>query len=118
MPQGLINKLMSVFNGQTANRPELNNQQHVVARVSYPLALGRQIIEPGIQAYTGSYVVNREQLSPGVKYRPDLSYPAQRMAAKAAEPRPAGGDGGERPEAGPRQGHPGSHPCRWHDPYA
>jgi hypothetical protein len=69
-----------VFNGQTANRPELNNQQHVVARVSYPLALGRHIIEPGLQAYTGSYVVNRDQLSAGVKHRPDLSYPDQRLA--------------------------------------
>lgn len=37
-----------VFNGQTANHPELNNQQHVVARVSYPLALSGQIIEPGL----------------------------------------------------------------------
>jgi hypothetical protein len=70
-----------VFNGQTANRPELNNQQHVVARVSYPLALGGQIIEPGLQAYTGSYVLNREQLSTGVKHRSDLSYPDQRVAA-------------------------------------
>jgi hypothetical protein len=70
-----------VFNGQTANRPELNNQQHMVARVSYPLVLGGQIIEPGLQAYTGSYVLNREQLSTGVKHRPDLSYPDQRVAA-------------------------------------
>lgn len=70
-----------VFNGQTANRPELNNQLHVVARVSYPLALGGQIIEPGLQAYTGSYVLNREQLTTGVKHRPDLSYHDQRVAA-------------------------------------
>lgn len=53
----------------------------MVARVSYPLALGGQIIEPGLQAYTGSYVLNREQLSTGVKHRPDLSYPDQRVAA-------------------------------------
>ena len=72
---------LGVFNGQTTNRPELNNQQHLVARVSYPLALGRQIIEPAIQAYTGRYVMAADQLSRGVKHRPDFSYPDQRLAA-------------------------------------
>ncbi|UOQ74493.1 porin [Hymenobacter cellulosilyticus] len=72
---------LGVFNGQTANRPELNNQRHVVARVSYPLLIGNQIIEPAVQAYTGHYVVAKDQLSSGVKHRPDLSYPDQRLAA-------------------------------------
>ncbi|QIX63056.1 porin [Hymenobacter lutimineralis] len=71
---------VGVFNGQTANRPELNNQRHVVARASYPLQLGRQLVEPGLQAYSGEYVVNRDQLSSGVKHRPDLRYPDQRVA--------------------------------------
>ncbi|SFQ41411.1 porin [Hymenobacter arizonensis] len=70
-----------VFNGQTANRPELNNQQHLVARLTYPLVLGRHIIEPGIQAYSGDYVVATDQLSTGVKTTPDRSYLDQRVAA-------------------------------------
>ena len=34
------------FNGQTANRPEMNNNLHVVSRFSYPMEMGTQIIEP------------------------------------------------------------------------
>lgn len=51
---------LGLYNGQTANRPELNSSPHVVARLSYPLRIGSQIIEPGIQAYTGSYVIPKE----------------------------------------------------------
>ncbi|UOQ76227.1 OprO/OprP family phosphate-selective porin [Hymenobacter sp. 5516J-16] len=72
---------LGVFNGQTANRPELNNQRHVVARITYPLAIGGQVLEPALQAYTGEYVVGKDQLSNGVKHRPDLRYPDQRAAA-------------------------------------
>ncbi|WP_426058853.1 porin [Hymenobacter sp. B1770] len=70
-----------VFNGQTANRPELNNQQHVVARFTYPLVVGRHIIEPSIQAYSGNYVVATDQLSTGVKTNPNRNYLDQRVAA-------------------------------------
>ncbi|WP_233254015.1 porin [Hymenobacter sedentarius] len=70
-----------VFNGQTANRPELNNQQHVVARVTYPVALGKHIIEPGLQAYSGNYVMPSDLLSAGVKTSADRSYRDQRVAA-------------------------------------
>ena len=73
---------LGVFNGQTTNRSELNNQQHVVARLAYPLALGRHIIEPGLQAYTGQYVMATDQLSTGVKTTSaDRSYLDQRVAA-------------------------------------
>jgi phosphate-selective porin len=70
-----------VFNGQTANKPEANDQLHVVSRFSYPLTVGRQIIEPGIQAYTGKYVVTAEQTSQGVKVNADRNYIDQRIAA-------------------------------------
>jgi len=98
---------IGTFNGQTANRPELNNQRHVVARVTYPVALGRQIIEPALQAYTGEYVVNRDQLSSGVKHRPDLRYPDQRVAATfVLYPQPFGVQAeynvGRGPEFNPR----------------
>lgn len=70
-----------VYNGQTANRPEQNDKLHVVTRFSYPMQIGNQIIEPGIQAYTGQYVVTREQTSTGAKFKADRNYLDQRAAA-------------------------------------
>ena len=98
---------LGVFNGQTTNRAELNSQQHVVARFSYPLALGRHFVEPGLQAYTGEYVMARDQLSAGVKHRPDLRYPDQRVAATLVlYPQPFGVQAefnvGQGPEFNPR----------------
>lgn len=58
---------IGIYNGQTANRPEANNSQHVVARFTYPFKLNNgRFIEPGIQAYTGKYVVTPEQITSGV----------------------------------------------------
>lgn len=55
---------LGVFNGQTANKAEANDNLHVVARVSYPLQLASgQIIEPGIQGYAGKYQIGPETLS-------------------------------------------------------
>lgn len=71
---------LGLYNGQTANRPELNSSPHVVARLSYPLRIGSQIIEPGIQAYTGSFVIPKEQLSDGVKYAVGRGYTDRRAA--------------------------------------
>ncbi|GAA4339262.1 porin [Flaviaesturariibacter amylovorans] len=80
-----------VFNGQTANRPEQNDQLHVVGRVAYPFAVGNQIIEPALQAYTGRYVVTADQLSAGVKVRPGGEYTDERVAATfVLYPRPFG----------------------------
>ena len=63
---------VGVFNGQTANKPDANDELHTVARVSYPFKLTNgQFIEPGIQAYTGKYVVTKDQLSPGVTVASD-----------------------------------------------
>lgn len=72
---------LGVYNGQAANRSEQNNGLHVVARASYPFTIGRQIIEPGVQAYTGRYALAADQLSRGVKYCPTLNYVDQRAAA-------------------------------------
>jgi phosphate-selective porin len=71
---------LGVYNGQTANRPELNNNLHVVSRLSYPFQVGDQIIEPAIQGYSGKYVVAIDQLSPGVKTNLDRNYADQRAA--------------------------------------
>ncbi len=72
---------IGAYNGQTANKPELNNRPHVVGRVTYPIVIGNQIIEPAIQAYTGKYVVAKDQLTTGVKHLKDLNYTDQRVAA-------------------------------------
>lgn len=69
-----------VFNGQTANRLEQNDNLHVVGRLSYPFEIGNQIIEPSIQAYTGKYVVTTDQQSIGTKIKPDRNYLDQRIA--------------------------------------
>jgi phosphate-selective porin len=71
---------LGAYNGQTANRPELNNNLHVVARVSYPFEIGNQIIEPGIQAYTGRYEMPTSLKNGGVTATHDLNYIDQRAA--------------------------------------
>ncbi|GAB3288386.1 porin family protein [Hymenobacter tenuis] len=98
---------LGAYNGQTANRPELNNQRHIVARATYPFEIGKQIIEPSLQAYTGEYVLAKDQLSEGVKYCRDLRYLDQRMAATfVLYPQPFGVQAeyniGRGPEFNPR----------------
>jgi hypothetical protein len=79
------------YNGQLANSPELNDDKHLVARISYPFIIGGQIFEPGIQGYTGLYTINANNVSPGVIHREDLTYRDQRIAASAIlYPRPFG----------------------------
>ena len=68
-----------LYNGQTANRPDQNGEPHVVARLTYPFAIGNQIVEPGIQAYTGKYVVT--SASKGTVLTPDKEYLDRRVAA-------------------------------------
>jgi hypothetical protein len=69
-----------VYNGQTANKPEQNNELHVVSRLSYPFEIGGQIIEPGIQAYTGHYKFPTDQVSSKTKIKDDRNYLDQRVA--------------------------------------
>lgn len=72
---------LGVYNGQTANNPELNNSLHKVVRLTYPFAIGKQIIEPSIQAYTGQFVLTKSNLSTNVKYNKSLNYLDERVAA-------------------------------------
>ncbi|MES2626908.1 MAG: porin [Pseudomonadota bacterium] len=47
---------LGLYNGQGANRGDRNDNQHVVARVSYPWKFSDgQYFEAGIQAYSGKY---------------------------------------------------------------
>lgn len=80
-----------LYNGQTANNPELNNKLHIVSRFSYPFELKNQILELGIQAYKGKYVIPRANLSTGVKYISDLNYVDERIATSVIlYPKPFG----------------------------
>jgi hypothetical protein len=70
-----------VYNGQTANRPEANNNLHYVARVMYPWQLKNgQFIEAGIQAYTGRYTVTGDQRSTATKGPADFTFADRRIA--------------------------------------
>jgi hypothetical protein len=71
---------LGAYNGQTANNPELNDELHVVTRFSYPFVFRRQIIEIGVQAYTGKFVMSRSNLSPGVNTNANLNYLNHRIA--------------------------------------
>jgi hypothetical protein len=47
-----------LYNGQTANREELNNNLHKVARLTYPFKMkSGQFIETSIQAISGQYTI-------------------------------------------------------------
>jgi hypothetical protein len=78
-----------LYNGQTANKSEANNNSHFVARVSYPFTLGNQVIEPGVQGYTGLYVV--DGVSSGTKFAKNREYLDERYAASLVlYPKPFG----------------------------
>jgi hypothetical protein len=78
-----------LYNGQTANKPEINNNSHWVARVSYPFKLWNQIIEPGIQMYSGQYKL--DQTTTGVKKNKSLEYLDERIAGSfIVYPKPFG----------------------------
>ena len=71
------------YNGQTANKPEANDNLHVVSRISYPFEIKNQIFEPGVMAYSGKYVVTKDQTSAGTKVNTDRNYLDQRFGASA-----------------------------------
>ncbi|MBC9794453.1 porin [Sinomicrobium weinanense] len=81
---------LGIYNGQTANHPDENSVFHVAARFSYPIKLKKnQIIEPGIQAYSGKYVL--PEVSPEVHTNAAMEYLDQRIAASfILYPRPFG----------------------------
>ena len=82
---------IGVYNGQTANKPEANDALHLVARLSYPIQIKKQIIEAGIQAYSGQWTMTSDQLSAGVKVSADKSYLDERVAASfVLYPKPFG----------------------------
>jgi hypothetical protein len=79
---------VGTYNGQTANQADLNGQNHFVARFAYPLQINNQIIEAGVQGYTGNIVLPKTNISSGVKYKTNLQYIDQRAAASFIMPIP------------------------------
>jgi hypothetical protein len=80
---------IGAFNGQTANRSEANNGQHIVARLTYPIQIKNQIIEGSIQGYMGNSVI--VDTNKGVKYIKGLNYKDNRVAASfVLYPKPFG----------------------------
>lgn len=71
---------IGAYNGQTANKPELNKNKHLAARLAYPFQIKSQIIEPAVQAYTGKYTMPADLISTGVKTTTDKTYLDQRIA--------------------------------------
>ncbi len=71
-----------VFNGRTDNRPEANNNMHMVARAAYPWQLKNgQYIEAGIQAYSGRYTVSADQRTASTRGPADFTFVDRRAAA-------------------------------------
>lgn len=61
------------YNGQYSNKLDSNRDLNFVARATYPFVIGNQIIEPGIQAYTGKWAFTNE-ISTGVPVNADRQY--------------------------------------------
>ena len=56
---------LGVYNGQGGSLSEQNDDVHVVARIAYPFRLpSNQIVEFGLQGYTGRYVVLSSLIQP------------------------------------------------------
>jgi phosphate-selective porin len=82
---------IGLYNGQGMGKPELNNNLHAVARLSYPFGLGKQILELGVQGYTGFFTLESGQAIAGVKKNATSTYRDQRAAVTIAlAPQPFG----------------------------
>jgi hypothetical protein len=58
---------LGVYNGQTANRPELNDNLHGVVHLTYPFRFPNgQFLELSVHAYHGRFVVPTSQRTSGV----------------------------------------------------
>jgi hypothetical protein len=56
---------VGVYNGQTANQPERNDNKHVIVRAAYPHEFANgQFLEMGASAYRGMFNVSRTPIVP------------------------------------------------------
>jgi hypothetical protein len=59
---------LGIYNGQTANRFDRNDNLHVVGRISYPFQFGEQFVELGVGGYTGLYQISTLNAEGGPEY--------------------------------------------------
>jgi hypothetical protein len=82
---------IGIYNGSGTNKIENNNNLYTVARITYPFELKSQIIEPGIQAYTGKYKITADQMSQGYDIQHTAEFIDQRIGATIVlYPKPLG----------------------------
>ena len=56
---------VGIYNGQTANQPERNDNKHVVVRAAYPYEFSNgQVLEVGASAYRGMFNVTKAAVVP------------------------------------------------------
>jgi hypothetical protein len=56
---------VGVYNGQTANQVELNDDKHVIVRAGYPFEFANgQVVEMGASAYHGKFVISKTPIVP------------------------------------------------------
>jgi hypothetical protein len=56
---------VGVYNGQTANHVELNDDKHVIVRAGYPFEFANgQVVEMGASAYHGKFVISKTPIVP------------------------------------------------------
>ncbi|MCX8482332.1 MAG: porin [Crocinitomicaceae bacterium] len=80
------------YNGQSPNKPEENNGMHVVGRFTYPVEIGNQVIEAGVQGFTGAWTMPTANLSSkSVKTNGNRTYKDERVAGSfVLYPKPFG----------------------------
>ncbi|MBK8926957.1 MAG: porin [Crocinitomicaceae bacterium] len=80
-----------VYNGQTANKVELNNELHMAARITYPFRIKNQLAEISLMGYTGQYTMPKDLLSSGVITNTSATYTDKRSAVSLVlYPKPFG----------------------------
>ena len=85
---------LGAYNGQTANRPERNDNLHTVGRVTYPFLFGKQFVELSLGGYVGKYTVSLAQPTGGnaiTSAEPDNTFNDRRaMGTVVVYPQPFG----------------------------
>ena len=64
---------LGVYNGQGGNRAEMNDAPHVIARVAYPLRVGKRFAEANAYAFSGTYTIAASQRATGVGGEDDFT---------------------------------------------
>ncbi len=73
--------MVGIYNGQSINTAELNDNKTIGARVSYPFMLPHhQVLELGVSGFTGQYVLPSYLQTSGVAGEGDSNYLDQRVA--------------------------------------